>query len=140
MARFLNPRREKSGPPANAPKGPAAQTNAASSRSKTGPVRSVSGGEGKRGGGRGRGGKGAPAGGREKKTPKTATDLDAELDAFMKAPPATASMAESEHAPKPGQVSAPSAPKTTEARKACKLTLAFSPPRCVSPRRMVTLR
>lgn len=56
----------------------------------------------------GRGGKGIVAGasGREKRTPKSAGDLDAELDAFMKAPPpASGALAESSHAPKVGEVS-----------------------------------
>jgi len=49
-----------------------------------------------------RGPSGATArGGRAGTGPKTATDLDAELDAFMKTP-ATAAMGQSIHAPKPG--------------------------------------
>lgn len=84
-------------PPRDAPRGPG--------RDRQGPHRNVSGseprgGRGRRGGGGGGGGKG------EKRAPKSANDLDAELDAFMKAPaPATKQMAESIHAPKPGPVS-----------------------------------
>jgi hypothetical protein len=71
----------------------------------------------------GRGGKGNVAGasGREKRMPKSAGDLDAELDAFMKAPPpASGALAESTHAPKAGEVSGADRAegKGTEARTA----------------------
>lgn len=107
--------------PADAPSGPSHPTNGNSSSSRSSgargerPMRSVSG-EQSRGGGRG--GRG---GGREpKRGPKTVSDLDAELEAFMNAPPPTVGTgthkaaneeaAKSMHAPKnavsraPGQL------------------------------------
>ncbi|KAK0547890.1 hypothetical protein OC846_001150 [Tilletia horrida] len=74
--------------PAGAPTGPAASRAVSSGRS-AGSVRSARG----PGGGGARTGSGKPG-------PKTATDLDAELDAFMKTP-ANASIAQSIHAPGP---------------------------------------
>ncbi|CAO1613003.1 unnamed protein product [Jaminaea pallidilutea] len=90
--------------PANAPRGPAAERGAAASP-RNNNVRSVSGDGGRRGG---RGGAGRTTSGRGlregRREPKTATDLDAELDAFMKAPAASKEAAQSVHAPQDGDV------------------------------------
>lgn len=92
-------RRDQAQRPANAPRGPAAERGAAASPRNSN-IRSVSGDGGRRGGrggvGRSTSGRGAREGRRE---PKTATDLDAELDAFMKAPAASKEAAQSVHAP-----------------------------------------
>jgi C-terminal duplication domain of Friend of PRMT1 len=77
--------------PADAPSGPSASSNGKSGPSRSAdargdrPMRSVSGEQSRGGGGGGRGG--ARRG--EKRGPKTVSDLDAELEAFMNAPPPT---------------------------------------------------
>lgn len=100
--------KENTQAPPNAPKGPASQQQSQQRPSRSqGNVRRVSGGE-SNGNGR-RGGRTPNNGprntGKRGGGAKTASDLDAELDAFMKAPPSTAAMAESAHAPQPGPVS-----------------------------------
>ncbi|CAO1626411.1 unnamed protein product [Parajaminaea phylloscopi] len=71
---------ERSRPPANAPRGPAEPT----SRRPNGTRGGDNAGRGR---GRGRGREATrPAGGRDRKTPKTASELDAELEAFMGTP------------------------------------------------------
>lgn len=76
-------------PPANAPTGP---SRLSTQNAPTGPAATT---RGRGAGARGRGGSRAvaPRGGRAaagtRSTPKTATDLDAELEAFMSAPPAS---------------------------------------------------
>ncbi|CAO1635377.1 unnamed protein product [Sympodiomycopsis kandeliae] len=92
-------------PPSNAPKGPAS-TSSSSDRTpkQQGSNRQARGVGGSEGNGR-RGGRGGRSNGRSKteaRGPKSASDLDAELEAFMKAPASTNAMAESVHAPQPG--------------------------------------
>ncbi|PWN92380.1 RNA-binding domain-containing protein [Acaromyces ingoldii] len=81
------------GPPSNAPRGPAA-----GAPSRPGPTRSISGGGGRGRGGRGGSRGGGGRGGGRKPDRRGENDLDAELEAFMKAP-SSSELAESIHAP-----------------------------------------